>query len=60
MTTLPKPLRTRINRLAHDAAIRYEQQLRDQWTRQLSDAMEHKATFDELAAIVGRIEAAGE
>jgi len=60
MTAIPKTIRVRVNRAAHDQALRHEMQLRDKWTAQLSAAMEGKATYDQLQVIVGGFEAAGE
>ena len=56
MTAIPKPLRMRINRAAHDQALRHEMHLRDTWTAELLDAIARNVTHDALQAIVADIE----
>ena len=48
MNTLPKSFRTRVNRAERDHALRYEMQLRDQWTAELTAALQRRATYNEL------------
>lgn len=61
-THAPKPLRgplmARINRLAHAHAIRQEPRLRAVLLAQVQTARDGGATFDELAALVDKLEAA--
>ena len=56
MNVIPKSFRIRINRAAHDQALRHEMQLRDKWTAQLSEAMQCTDSYDELQALIARIE----
>lgn len=60
MNVIPKSFRVRINRAAHDQALRHEMQLRDKWAAQLSDAIKQKATYDQLQSFVSGFEAADE
>lgn len=56
MNTLPKLMRARINQGSHHAALRYEAQLRDKWTKALTDAMQGRATYAQLTATLERLE----
>ena len=60
MIVIPKLLRARINRLAHDQALRHEQQLRDKWTAQLLAAMETQVSYADLQNTVTQFEKATE
>ena len=53
---IPKSFRIRINRAAHDQALAYETKLRDKYFAGLSQAMEQKATYDQLLEMVARVE----
>ena len=61
-THAPKPLRgplmARINRLAHAHAIRQEPRLRAALLEQVQTARDSGASFEELAALVDKMEAA--
>ena len=56
MTVIPKAFRVRLNRAAHDQALRHETQLRERWTAELSEAMQRKATYGQLQNLIGRFE----
>ena len=56
MNVISKSFRIRINRAAHDQALRHEQQLREAWTAELSVALEKKATYDQMLAMIVRLE----
>lgn len=51
------PLRSRVNQLAHAQGLRYENALRSELMAQIQAARDGGATFDELAALVDKIEA---
>ena len=53
---IPKSFRISINRAAHDQALRHEMQFRDKWTLELLAAMERKATYTQLQAMIARME----
>ena len=55
MSVIPKSFRVRINRAAHDQALRHEMQLRDKWAAQLSEAMQRKDSYDELQSLLLRL-----
>ena len=55
---LASPLRARINRLAHSHALQQESRLRALLLEQVQAARDGGASFNELAALVGRMEAA--
>ena len=52
MNVISKTLRARINQGSHHAALRYEAQLRDKWTKALTDAMQGKAAHTQLQALL--------
>lgn len=54
---LQGPLRARINRLAHRQALQHETRLRASLLAQVQTARDNGATFDELAALVDKLEA---
>ena len=56
MNVISKSFRIRINRAAHDQALRHEMQLRDKWTAELSEAVQRKASYDDLLATLARLE----
>ena len=56
MTVIPKAFRVRLNRAAHDQALRHETQLRERWTAELSEAMQRKSTYEQLQNLIGRFE----
>ena len=56
MNVIPKSVRISINRAARDEAIRYEMELRDKWTAELSDAMQRRVGYEELQALITRME----
>lgn len=55
---LAGPLRTRINRLAHSHALHHEARLKASLLEQVQSARDGGASFDELAAMVAKLEAA--
>ena len=55
---LTDPLRGRINRYAHAQGIQHENTLRAALTTQVQQARDAGATYDELAAMVNRMESA--
>ena len=55
---LAGPLRGRINRLAHSHALQQESRLRALLLEQVQTARDGGASFDELVALVGKMEAA--
>jgi predicted ATPase with chaperone activity len=55
---LSGPLRSRINRLAHAHALQHETRLKASLLEQVQAARDGGASFDELAALVGKLEAA--
>ena len=55
---LTGPLRARINRLAHAQALHHETRLKASLLAQVQTARDGGASFDELAALVGKLEAA--
>ena len=54
---LTGPLRARINRLAHAQALHHETRLKALLLEQVQAARDGGASFDELAALVDRLEA---
>lgn len=40
--------RKAVNQAAHAAALRYEIELREQWTKELADALEAGASFQDV------------
>ena len=56
MNVIPKSFRIRINRAAHDQALRHEMQLRGMWTAELTEAMQRKGSYDEMQAVLVRME----
>ena len=56
MTVIPKAFRVRLNRAAHDHALRHEMKLRDMWTAELSEAMQRKVTYEQLQNLIGGFE----
>ena len=55
---LAGPLRARINRLAHSHALQHETRLRAALLQQVQTARDRGASFEELAALVDKMEAA--
>ena len=55
---LAGPLRARINRLAHSHALHHEARLKASLLEQVQSARDGGASFDELAAMVAKLEAA--
>ena len=55
---LAGPLRARINRLAHLHALHHETRLKASLLEQVQTARDDGASFDELAAMVAKLEAA--
>ena len=55
---LTGPLRARINRLAHAQALHHETSLKASLLEQVHAARDDGASFDELAAMVSRLEVA--
>ena len=55
---LAGPLRARINRLAHTHALHHEARLKASLLEQVQSARDSGASFDELAALVAKLEAA--
>lgn len=55
---LAGPLRARINRLAHLQALQHETRLKALLLEQVQTARDGGASFDELAALVSKLEAA--
>ena len=55
---LAGPLRARINRLAHSQALQHETRLKALLLEQVQAARNSGASFDELAAMVSRLEVA--
>ena len=55
---LAGPLRARINRLAHSQALQHEASLKASLLKQVQTARDDGASFDELAALVGKLETA--
>lgn len=55
---LAGPLRARINRLAHSQALQHETRLKASLLEQVQTARDGGASFDELAAMVAKLEAA--
>ena len=55
---LAGPLRARINRLAHLLALHHETRLKASLLEQVQNARDGGASFDELAALVAKLEAA--
>jgi hypothetical protein len=55
---LAGPLRARINRLAHSQAAQHETRLKALLLKQVQAARDSGASFDELAALVAKLEAA--
>lgn len=55
---LTGPLRARINRLAHSQALQHETRLKASLLAQVQIARDGGASFDELAAMVAKLEAA--
>ena len=56
--TLTGPLRVRINRLAHAQALQHETHLKALLLKQVQAARDGGASFNELAALVAKLEAA--
>ncbi len=54
---LTGPLRARINRLAHAQALHHETRLKAVLLEQVQTARDGGASFDELAALVAKLEA---
>ena len=52
----PRPLRARINRLAHAQAQHHETRLKAALLEQVQSARDGGATFVELAALVAKLE----
>ena len=55
---LAGPLRARINRLAHSRALQHEARLKASLLEQIHAARDGGASFDELGAMVAKLEAA--
>jgi len=47
--------RKAVNQAAHAAALRFEIELRERWTKELTDALEAGATFDELQEKIAKL-----
>lgn len=58
MIPLPKTLQSRINRLAHSQALHEERRIKSELMAQLMKARTEGASFDDLAAILDKLEAA--
>jgi hypothetical protein len=56
-TPLTGPLRARINRLAHNHSVLHEMRLKASWLEQVEAARDGGASFDELVALVAKLEA---
>ena len=54
---LTGPLRARINRLAHMQGLQHEMHLKALLLKQVQAARDGGASFDELAALVAKLEA---
>ena len=48
MKTLPSKHRKAVNQAAHAAALRFEMETRERWIRELTEALEAGASFQEL------------
>lgn len=46
--------RKAVNQAAHAAALRYEIELRERWTKELTDALEAGATFAEIQVMIAQ------
>ena len=55
---LAGPLRARINKLAHTRALQHETRLKASLLEQVKSARNDGASFDELSALVAKLEAA--
>ena len=55
---LAGPLRARINRLAHEQALQHEIRLKASLFNRVQTARDSGASFNELAAMVAKLEAA--
>ena len=55
MKTLAPIHRKAVNRAAHAAAVRFEIETRDKWIRELTEALEAGATFDQLQEHLARL-----
>ena len=55
---LTGPLRARINRLSHSHALHHEARFKALLLEQVQSARDGGASFDELAALVAKLEAA--
>ena len=55
---LAGPLRARINRLAHAHALQHEIRFKASLLERVQTARDGGASFDELAALIGKLEAA--
>lgn len=58
MQPLTKPLQSRINRLAHRQAVEHENRIKSELVAQLLKARTDGATFEVLAAMLDKLEAA--
>ncbi len=47
--------RRAVNQAAHAAAVRFELQTRDQWVKELTEALDAGATFDQLRERIERL-----
>jgi hypothetical protein len=47
--------RKAVNQTAHAAALRFEIELRERWTKELTDALEAGATFVEIQARIAEL-----
>lgn len=57
MDTLPKPLRRKINQLAHRIALAYETEARNSLLAQLREMANAGATLNKLSQTLAKIEA---
>ena len=55
MKTLAPIHRKAVNQLAHAAAVRFELSTRDKWIRELTQALEAGATFQELQERIAKL-----
>lgn len=58
MQTLSKPIQSRVNRLAHKQAFEHERRIKLELTTQLLKARDDGASYDDLTALLDKLEAA--
>ena len=59
MRSLSKPIQSRINRYAHRQALEHERRIKAELTAQILKARTDGASFDDLVALVDKLEAPG-